>query len=59
MTWQPDVLSYRVRDASRVSGIGITKLYALMKDGRLEKRKVGGMTLIPAASLQALIEGEA
>lgn len=58
MKVQSDALSYRVKDASRVSGIGVTKLYALMKEGRLEKRKVGGMTLIPAASLQALIDGD-
>lgn len=56
---EPEILAYRVKDASRVSGIGITSLYAMMKDGRLEKRKVGGMTLIPAASLRSLIEGEA
>ena len=56
---QPDALSYRVKEASRVSGIGVTKLYALMKEGRLEKRKVGGMTLIPASSLRALVEGDA
>ena len=56
---EPEIIAYRVKDASRVSGIGITSLYAMMKDGRLEKRKVGGMTLIPAASLRSLIEGEA
>lgn len=55
----PEAIAFRVKDASRVSGIGVTKLYALMKEGRLEKRKIGGMTLIPAASLQALIEGDA
>lgn len=59
MNMRSDALAYRVKDASRVSGIGVTKLYALMKEGRLEKRKVGSMTLIPAASLQALIEGDA
>ena len=56
---EPEIIAYRVKDASRVSGIGITSLYAMMKDGRLEKRKVGGMTLIPAASLRSLIEGKA
>lgn len=54
----PEILAYRVKDASRVSGIGVTSLYNMMNDGRLEKRKVGGMTLIPAASLRALLEGE-
>lgn len=59
MTTQPDALTFRVKDASRVSRIGVTKLYALMKEGRLEKRKVGGITLIPAQSLRKLLEGDA
>lgn len=57
--FDPEILAYRVKDASRVTGIGVTSLYAMMNDGRLEKRKVGGMTLIPAASLRTLIEGGA
>ena len=32
--------------------------YQLIADGRLETRKIGKRTLIPAASLRALIEGE-
>ncbi|MDE2561910.1 MAG: helix-turn-helix domain-containing protein [Sphingomonadales bacterium] len=55
----PDPLAYSVADACRVSSIGKTRLYALAKEGRLEMRKIGGRTLIPAASLRALIEGEA
>lgn len=55
----PQILAYRVKDASRVSGIGVTSLYAFIKMGRLEKRKVGNMTLIPAASLRALIDNGA
>lgn len=50
-------LAYSVADAIRVSSIGKTRLYALIKEGRLEARKVGKRTLIPAASLRALIEG--
>lgn len=52
-------LAYSVADAIRVSSIGKTRLYSLIKEGRLEARKVGKRTLIPAASLRALIEGEA
>ena len=55
----PDPLAYSVADACRVSSIGKTRLYALAKEGRLEMRKIGGRTLIPAASLRALIHGEA
>ena len=52
-------LAYSVAEACRVSSIGKTNLYALAKSGRLEMRKIGGRTLIPAASLRALIDGEA
>lgn len=54
----PEPLAYSVADACRVSSIGRTRLYQLIGEGRLEVRKVGKRTLIPAASLRALIEGE-
>ena len=54
-----DPLAYSIHDACRVSSIGKTKLYSLIKDGTLAVRRVGGRTLIPAASLRALIDGEA
>jgi excisionase family DNA binding protein len=55
----PEPLAYSVADACRVSSIGRTRLYQLIGEGRLEARKIGKRTLIPAASLRALIEGEA
>ncbi len=55
----PEPLAYSVADACRVSSLGKTQIYALIGSGRLESRKVGKRTLIPAASLRALIEGEA
>lgn len=55
----PEPLAYSVADACRVSSIGRTRLYQLIGEGRLEARKVGKRTLIPAASLRALIDGEA
>ena len=51
-------LAYSVDDACRVSSLGKTKLYELINEGRLQVRKVGKRTLISAASLRALIEGE-
>ena len=57
-TASSEPLAYSVHDACRVSSIGKTKLYALAKKGRLEMRRIDGRTLIPAASLRALIEGE-
>lgn len=55
----PEPLAYSVADACRVSSIGRTRLYQLIGEGRLEARKIGKRTLIPAASLRALINGEA
>lgn len=52
-------LAYSVADACRVTSIGKTRLYQLINEGKLEARKLGRRTLIPAASLRALIEGEA
>ena len=52
----PEPLAYTVADACRVSTIGKTRLYQLIAEGKLESRK---RTLIPAASLRALIAGEA
>lgn len=58
-TQSPEPLAYSVADACRVSSIGKTKLYSLIKKGRLETRKIGKRTLIPAASLRAVIEAGA
>lgn len=52
-------IAYSIADACRVSSLGRTRLYSLISEGRLEARKVGKRTLIPAASLRRLIEGEA
>lgn len=52
-------LAYSVSEACRVSSLGKTRLYQLIGEGRLAVRKVGKRTLIPAASLRALIDGEA
>jgi excisionase family DNA binding protein len=49
-------LAYSIKKASRVSSLGRTRLYQLIGEGRLEARKVGKRTLIPAASLRALID---
>ena len=58
-TLKLEPLAYSVADAIRVSSIGKTRLYSLIKEGKLEARKIGKRTLIPAASLRALIDGEA
>ena len=53
----PEPIAYSVGDACRVSSLGRTRLYQLISEGRLEMRKIGKRTLIPATSLRALIEG--
>lgn len=52
-------LAYSIDQVTRIAPIGKTKLYQLIAEGKLEARKIGKRTLIPAASLRALIEGEA
>lgn len=49
----PDRVFVRPRQACDMLGIGMTKLYALLKDGLLERRKIGGATVIPVASIDA------
>ncbi|TGV61884.1 DNA-binding protein [bacterium M00.F.Ca.ET.141.01.1.1] len=49
-------VAYSIAEACRVSSLGRTKLHHLIKDGKLEARKLGGRVLIPAAALLRLIE---
>lgn len=50
------LLSVRVGEASRMIGIGRTKIYELIAAGDLETVKVGRATLITMRSLRQLIE---
>jgi excisionase family DNA binding protein len=52
-------LAYSVKEACKATSLGKTYLYFLIKEGKLEARKIGNRTIIPAASLHALIEGGA
>ena len=52
-------LAYSVREACRASSLGRTTIYAHIAAGRLLARRIGGRTVIPADSLNALIAGEA
>lgn len=51
-------LAYSIKEACRVSTLGRTRIYQLISEGRLETRKIGKRTLIPARSLHSLILGE-
>jgi excisionase family DNA binding protein len=48
-------LAYTVADASRVAGIGQTKIFELLGSGRLAGSRVGRRRLIHADSLRQLI----
>lgn len=49
-------LAYTIKEASRLSTIGRTRLYQLIAEGKLEAKKIGKRTVIPAVSLRRLIE---
>ena len=49
-------LAYSIPEAAAAVSIGRSKLYALIAEGRLETRKIGKRTVIPAESLVRLLE---
>ncbi len=49
-------ISLTIAQAVKASGIGRTKLYALIKEGRLKPRKCGKRTLILMADLEAFVQ---
>jgi len=50
------LLALRVKDACRLTGIGRSKLYLLIKEGHISTVKIGSMTPIPMSSLRTLLE---
>ena len=50
-------LAYSIREAMHASSLGKTKMYELINEGKLQAVRIGGRTVIPAESLQALISG--
>jgi len=55
----PRPITITVKTALELSGLGLTKLYALIKDKRLETVKIGSRRLIRYDSLERLLTGEA
>ena len=51
----PDAITFTIRDAQAISGLGQTTLYKLKQEGLLEFRKVLGRTLVVGESLRALL----
>lgn len=52
----PGKLAYSISEAAAAVSIGRSKVYSLIAEGRLETRKIGKRTVIPAASLAKLLE---
>ncbi len=52
---EADQLVYRPREAMKKIGICQTKFYALLKEGKLDARKIGSATVITAASLNQFV----
>jgi excisionase family DNA binding protein len=50
-----ETFAFSINDACAAIGIGRTKLYSLISDGKLDARAIGGRTVIPAASLQKFV----
>ena len=50
-------IGYSIREACQVSSLGRTTIYNHIASGRLRATRIGGRTIIPAASLHALITG--
>jgi excisionase family DNA binding protein len=54
-----DKLAYSPEEAAAATGLGMTTIYKLMKEGRLKRVKIGRSTVIPRSSLAALVgEGD-
>lgn len=49
------IITVRIKEACRLTGMGRSKLYLLIKEGHIESIKVGSMTLIPTRSLDAFL----
>jgi excisionase family DNA binding protein len=50
-------LAYSIKEACAASSLGRTTIYNHIAAGRLQATRIGGRTVIPAESLQALVGG--
>lgn len=56
MLMQAEPLAYRVKDAAKATGLSVSTLYNLRRDGRLKMVKVCGRTLVPREALEGLLK---
>lgn len=52
-------ITVRIPEACRITGIGRSKIYELIQWGDIATIKVGTMTLIPVASIEAFLAAAA
>lgn len=52
----PCPITVRIPEACRITGIGRSKLYELIKAGDIPTIKVGSMTLVPLKGLEGFLE---
>jgi excisionase family DNA binding protein len=55
---QPDRLVYSIKQAVATSTLSRASLYRAIRAGKLDVRRVGRRTLIPAEALHKLLEGD-
>jgi len=51
-----DPLTVTIGGASRATGLGRTKLYELINEGKLKTVKIGRRTLVKTDSIRALVD---
>ncbi|MBP9156502.1 MAG: helix-turn-helix domain-containing protein [Sphingobium sp.] len=56
--YHSDKIAYSIREACQATSLGKTTVYAHIAAGRLQAKRIGSRTVIPAESLHALIAGE-
>jgi len=49
-------ISFTIKGASAASGFSRSRIFELIRDGKLDARKDGGKTLIMADSLRAVVK---
>lgn len=61
MTFDTLKIAYSIREVQTATSLGRTTIYKMLADPAcpLKAIRIGGRTLIPTESLQALIKGEA
>ena len=47
---------FRPAEVKQALGIGHTSFWKLVKEGKLETKKLGGCTVVPAESLRRFVE---